>query len=250
MQQPIIYALDFDGVLCDSAIETGLAGWKAARKIWTDIPQQAPHAIIEQFRQARPILETGFEAIIVIRALLDKHSVNTLLTDFEDIKANYLAKMPYSIEQLKKLFGDTRDQWIKQNPDDWADNNPLFVGITEKLISITDTHPCYILTTKQERFVSQIFHAHQINFPAENIFGLERNKSKEILLMALREKHPDHPIYFVEDRLPPLLKARKNPKLSNTRLFFATWGYNTEEDIQQAEQNNIECIDLNQFILL
>ena len=36
MKQSVIYTLDFDGVVCDSAIETGISGWKAGATIWDD----------------------------------------------------------------------------------------------------------------------------------------------------------------------------------------------------------------------
>ena len=38
----MIYALDFDGVICDSAIETAVTGWKVAQKIWQDMPSSLP----------------------------------------------------------------------------------------------------------------------------------------------------------------------------------------------------------------
>ncbi|HIE02179.1 MAG TPA: HAD family hydrolase, partial [Thiotrichaceae bacterium] len=34
MQKPIVYALDFDGVICDSVIEITFAAWKAAQSLW------------------------------------------------------------------------------------------------------------------------------------------------------------------------------------------------------------------------
>ena len=44
MNNSIIYALDFDGVICDSAVETAITGWKAASSIWKDMPEAAPQA--------------------------------------------------------------------------------------------------------------------------------------------------------------------------------------------------------------
>ena len=31
-----LLALDFDGVLCDSARETGMTAWRAGQAIWSD----------------------------------------------------------------------------------------------------------------------------------------------------------------------------------------------------------------------
>ncbi|NOR71147.1 MAG: HAD family hydrolase, partial [Methylomarinum sp.] len=52
MKQAIIYALDFDGVICDSALETGVSGWKAAAKIWDDFTTSLPSKdFSDKFRQ-------------------------------------------------------------------------------------------------------------------------------------------------------------------------------------------------------
>ena len=33
-----LYALDFDGVICDSAVETAVTGWRVAQTLWDDMP--------------------------------------------------------------------------------------------------------------------------------------------------------------------------------------------------------------------
>lgn len=61
MQQPPIYALDFDGVICDSAVETAITGWKAATFVWPDMANTVPEEKhIEKFRELRPQLENRF----------------------------------------------------------------------------------------------------------------------------------------------------------------------------------------------
>ena len=82
MSKMNLYALDFDGVICDSAIETGITGWKVARQIWQDMPDQTPPEMITLFRQVRPVMETGFEAILIMRLLHEGISPALLLADF------------------------------------------------------------------------------------------------------------------------------------------------------------------------
>ncbi len=69
MSHAILYALDFDGVICDSAVETAITGWKAAGQIWNDMPRTVPPAMIERFREVRPIIETGYESILAMRLI-------------------------------------------------------------------------------------------------------------------------------------------------------------------------------------
>ena len=61
MKQSIISALDFDGVICDSAVETGVTAWKAASQIWHDLDTLLPsQELLEKFRLVRPVLETVY----------------------------------------------------------------------------------------------------------------------------------------------------------------------------------------------
>jgi len=42
MPTHLFYALDFDGVICDSAVETGITGWKSACTLWQGMPETIP----------------------------------------------------------------------------------------------------------------------------------------------------------------------------------------------------------------
>lgn len=250
MKQSIIYALDFDGVICDSAIETGISGWKAAMHIWDEITTPLPpQKILDQFTNVRPVMETGYEAILVMKMLNDGEQIDAILNDFHDKRDRLIRSSNLNIETLKKLFGETRDQWIKDDLNEWVDMNPLFLGVAEKLKCLADQELWYIITTKQERFVKYILNANQINIPGDRVFGLDRKMSKEAVLLDLVDKHPKKSIYFVEDRLPALLNVIRNKKLASVQLFFANWGYNTEKDKLDAQQEAIELIGLDDFLV-
>jgi phosphoglycolate phosphatase-like HAD superfamily hydrolase len=243
-----IYALDFDGVICDSAIETGISGWKAAYQIWPDMPKDAPSTMVELFRQVRPIIETGYEAILTMRSLYLGESVASLFMGCTDKFLALMQEAQLDSNDLKKLFGATRDQWIASDKTDWIVQNPLFPGLTEKLIRLTQNNICYIVTTKQERFVKMILDANHIELGAEHIFGLDRNLSKIAVLTLLQSRHPDQTLHFVEDRLPTLLKVTEHPELAAIQLSFAAWGYNTAEDKNQATAQGFILQQLTEFL--
>jgi phosphoglycolate phosphatase-like HAD superfamily hydrolase len=251
MEPTILYALDFDGVICDSAVETGMTGWKAAAQLWHDMPKAIPSTIlIDRFRQVRPIIETGYEAILAMRLLHQDMSVETILNDFFTQKQALLDQTDTTEDDLKKRFGAVRDAWIEDSLDDWIAMNPLFPNVAEKLKTLTEQDLCYIVTTKQERFVASILKANGITLSADKIFGLDRNKSKETVLTGLMAQYPQRTFYFVEDRLPTLLKVLANDRLANVNLLFASWGYNTADDKQQALRHPIKIISLKDFILI
>ncbi len=249
MKKSVIYALDFDGVICDSTIETGISGWKAAAQIWTDFTTPLPPSgLIEQFRQVRPVMGTGYEAILIVRLLHNGETVEAIMDQYEEKKQKLIKDSKLSVDMLKKLFEETRDHWIEKDLDDWVGMNPLFPGIAEKLQGLSEQGIWYIVTTKQERFVRQILDANQVQLPAKRIFGLDRNMSKEAVLIELGNKHAEEKIYFVEDMLSSLTKVLNNRKLQSVKLFLAVWGYNTAEQKLDAEKQAIELINIDNFL--
>lgn len=245
-----LYALDFDGVICDSAIETGMTGWKVACQLWPDMPTEIPSDMLEKFRQVRPVMETGYEAILIMRKLFEGISSRLLLDHFAIQIKTIIRRDELNVAGLKRRFGEHRDTWIHDHLDEWIMMNPLFEGIAEKLRKI-DNQLTYIITTKQERFVSQILKANNITFPEKHIYGLERELSKQQILADLSASHLDHHIVFVEDRLPTLINVNDDSRLANVQLYFADWGYNTEQDkLAAREQTKITTINLAEMLVL
>ncbi len=248
MDNPITYALDFDGVICDSAVETGITGWKAACKLWGDMPEAIPPEKIEQFRQVRPKIETGYEAILAMRLLYLGETTQSLSDNFNSKSQLLLQQADVSVAALKALFGSIRDNWIADDLTDWIAQNPLFPGIAEKLRQLGGDQPWFIVTTKQERFVKAILQGNGIALADANIFGLDRNKSKIQVLTELTERKPGSLIYFIEDRLPTLVNVANTKSLRHVKLIFALWGYNTAEDKVQARENGFILQQLEHFL--
>ena len=230
------YALDFDGVICDSAIETGISGWKAAVSLWPDLPAQMPEHILSMFRQVRPAMETGYEAILICRALHDGTSVEQMFQSFANTMQQTLQRYDCEIKQLKTVFAAIRDQWISDDFDGWLANNPLYPGIKELLLSIPPQQ-LFIVTTKQERFVSAILSANGITLDAPQVFGLEKQLRKPLILQQLQAVCQSKPLIFVEDRVYTLYEVVEDDMLSTVQLGLAVWGYNTPNERQLAQQH-------------
>lgn len=251
MKQPIVYALDFDGVICDSAVETAITGWKTAGRLWPDMKADRLSAsFIDRFRNIRPAIETGYEAIFAMRMIERELDDSAVVKGFDKNKQSLLDEIDANTDYLKQLFGETRDQWIAADMPGWIGVNPLFPNMASKLKQLSDRAVWYVVTTKQERFVKQILNANQIELSNDKIFGLERNRSKADILVEIVAGHPNEEIYFIEDRLPALLAVRKHTKLQELRLQLAAWGYNTLHDRLEAERAGIEVLEIENFLVI
>ncbi|MBR4672891.1 MAG: ribonuclease III [Victivallales bacterium] len=246
-----VVALDFDGVICDSASETAVSAWKAARTIWPSLfhrrlPTQKN---IDAFRAVRPYLETGYQAILMTKMLQEKLPISEFELHLNEHFQRIMTEHSLTQQQLIELFGATRDNWIAEDQQNWLDWHTLYPGVAEALkanLSKGGTH-FIIATTKQERFVSAILKNAGIDFPEDDIFGLERKRKKPVLLAEQLRLKP-MALYFIEDRLKTLFSVESDPELESVKLIYAPWGYGTANDAIIAQDDpHIKTMTLQEF---
>ena len=248
MNSNTLYALDFDGVICHSAIETAGTSWKAAQTLWPDMQDdEITESLIQELVKIRPCLEVGFEAPLIMRLLHQQTGLQTDCSNYQEQIEKLIADNGFNIDALQLLFGRTRDALIEENEAAWLEKNPLFDGVADKLKSL-NKEDWLIITTKQERFVKKTLEGNNIELADDRLFGLERKLSKQAVLENLVETNPNRPITFIEDRLPTLLGVLENPVLKSVKLQLVDWGYNTEKDREIACDNGIEVIALESFL--
>jgi len=238
-----LLALDFDGVLCDSVRETGISGWKAAGTLWEDMAEPLPpQPLLDGFLRTRPVVETGHDAILMMRLLKDGNDPEDLLETFPQRLQEVVARSGTDAAGLKRLHGEVRDRWFEENPQQWLALSPLYPGAAKALCALPSATDCYIVTTKQERFVRRLLEHNGVHFDAEHIFGLDRGVTKETELRRLMERHPGRPTHLVEDRLLTLRRFLAQPDLAAVRLHIACWGYNTEAERREAVRLKIHLL--------
>ena len=247
-----VLALDFDGVICDSARETGVSAWRAMASLWPGRGgDEPPPDALAGFVRVRPVLETGYQAPVLMRLVARGVPVAQILSDFPRLCRDEMAESGSSREELVGAFGTTRDRWIARDSDDWLARHRFYPGTIERLLRVLETTPVFILTTKQERFARALLRSAGIDFPADRLFGLESGRNKEHILTELVEgpAYRDHRFHFVEDRLRTLDRVVDCPALDHMRLYLATWGYCTEAEKQRAAAHpRITLWDLPDFL--
>jgi hypothetical protein len=232
-----ILALDFDGVVCDSAAEGAVTSWRAGARLWPGWQGEGPPAVcVERFVRLRPVVETGYQMPLLMKLVYDGVSDAEILSRFLPLCEGLMAAGNLTRGALVELFGAARDRWIEGDLAGWLGRHRFYPGVIDRIKAALAVRPVYILTTKQERFTHQLLTSQGAAVPRERIWGLERNLSKPRLL-ALLMADPAHrwaQIHFVEDRLDTLLAVEKEPGLDPVRLYLAEWGYNTPDQREAA----------------
>lgn len=316
---PSILALDFDGVICASSGESSVSSIVAAKSFWNiealkGLRNDEEMVIKRIVSDLRPIIETGFENMLLVRYIAEKikneEIGNEINLDnwkeemtsqlFQSWSPNFrddlISKYGSDKRQLVKAFGETRDLMIKNDFSHWVNLNTLYPTVEETLKKLAPLEESskniknvFIVTTKQGRFVRAILENSGIYllnkgienkknipetdkdinydeysniFDLDNIFGSKINVLTELTkrYSKIDSKNPEKiirpTIHFVEDRYETLVSLlnyidsheENTIDLKNVKLYLVDWGYNTEIQRKEADQNpNIQLINEKQF---
>mmetsp|Transcript_3330 Transcript_3330/g.4678 ORF Transcript_3330/g.4678 Transcript_3330/m.4678 type:complete len:393 (+) Transcript_3330:81-1259(+) len=301
MKHKSVYAFDFDGVICDSEGETCISGYKAMMTFWPELAESIPAEMLAgpewvgsrtikwpekpkgaprqgmdecpdwlktKMRKLRPIVETGYENMLLERLCIEEEmmairqkdalrsrplTVSEIIANWDELRDTLIRKYGASKEELIEVFAATRDAWIDKDFEGWLGANRFY-----PVIDAINNCSCekYVITTKDKRFASKLLESAGCKIDEDKIFGLGSGPKADTLDKLLEFYNSDESsektvIHFVEDKVETLEKICKDPRLDDVQLYFATWGYNTAAQAERAKENSrITCIDAIEFMEL
>ncbi|KAF8380208.1 hypothetical protein HHK36_027690 [Tetracentron sinense] len=262
-----LYALDFDGVICDSCGESSLSAVKAAKLRWPrlfdGVDSTIEAWIVDQMHIVRPVVETGYENLLLVRLLLEirvpsirKSSVGVaagltikeILENWSKLKPVIMEEWDEKRDDLVELFGKVRDEWIDNDLSSWIGANRFYPGVSDALKFASSR--VYIVTTKQSRFADALLRELAgVTIPSDRIYGLGTGPKVEVLKqLQSKPEHQGLTLHFVEDRLATLKNVIKDPELDGWNLYLGDWGYNTHKEREEAASiPRIHLLDLSDF---
>ncbi|XP_071717358.1 uncharacterized protein [Rutidosis leptorrhynchoides] len=284
-----LYALDFDGVLCDSCGESSISAVKAAKVKWpelfTTVDSSMEDWIVDQMHVVRPVVETGYENLLLVRLLVeiripslrkssvaDGLTIEGILENWSGIKPVIMEEWNENREELVDLFGKVRDEWIEKDLATWVGANRIYaLQVHLRLLSTRSnclahvscwfypgvpdalkfaSSQLYIVTTKQGRFADVLLRELAgVTLPPERIYGIGSGPKVEVLKMLQKQaEHQGLTLHFVEDRLATLKNVIKEPELNGWNLYLGDWGYNTQKERDEAATySRIHLLQLSDF---
>jgi len=248
---PTILALDFDGVICDGLIEYFQTSWRTYCQIWSPPSQAPPDDLAPSFYRLRPVIETGWEMPVLIRALVLGIPEARILQDWAAITQQLLKETDLAAADIGKKLDQLRDEWIEADELSWLSLHRFYGGVVERLQSLlVSPVELLIITTKEGRFTQHLLQQQGVQIPEESIIGKESKRPKHQILRELMGQRTGKPLslWFVEDRLKTLQLVKHQPDLEAVKLYLADWGYNTPDEREVAHNDSrIQLLSLSQF---
>jgi phosphoglycolate phosphatase-like HAD superfamily hydrolase len=248
---PTILALDFDGVICDGLIEYFEVAWRTYCQIWSPANNTPADNLASRFYRLRPVIETGWEMPVLIKALVDGISDDKILHEWVNIAPKILLDYKLQAREIAAILDNSRDRWIANDLDDWLSLHRFYPGVIDKITAtVASKVKLYIVTTKEGRFVQRLLQQAGVDLAPEAIFGKEEKRPKYEILRELIHTATHKPVslWFVEDRLKTLQLVQQQSDLTDVKLFLGDWGYNTQADREYAQNDEgIQLISLSQF---
>lgn len=249
---PDVLALDFDGVVCDGLVEYFQSAWQVYVQVWQPDCTTPKPSLSESFSKLRPVIETGWEMPVLLRALTLGVPEATILQDWAKVARQIVESEKLEGREIAKKLDTVRDTWIQKDLEGWLALHRFYPGVIEKIQQTLaqSTPQIFIITTKEGRFARRLLQQQGIELPASVIIGKEAQRPKHETLRQIIATYskPDLKVWFVEDRLKTLQSIAQQPDLSQIKLYLADWGYNTAQ-MRASIQNDprIFGLSLQQF---
>ncbi|BAY64297.1 hypothetical protein NIES22_43930 [Calothrix brevissima NIES-22] len=248
---PTILALDFDGVICDGLIEYFEVAWRTYCQIWSPANKIPADNLAARFYRLRPVIETGWEMPVLIKALVDGIDDDKILHEWVTIAPQILLDYKLQAREVAAILDNSRDRWIANDLDGWLSLHRFYPGVIDKIkATVASNIKLYIITTKEGRFVQQLLQQAGVDLAPIVIFGKEEKRPKYEIIRELIQNAEYKPVilWFVEDRLKTLELVEQQSDLADVKLFLADWGYNTQAEREAAQNSQrIQLISLSQF---
>jgi hypothetical protein len=136
---PQILALDFDGVICDGILEYFQTTKRTYETLWKIGDRDRLDLFAEQFYRLRPVIETGWEMPILLRALVLEIPDQKIMDNWPAILKNLLESDQLNKSLIIQNFDRVRDEWITQDLNSWLGLHRFYPGIIERLQQILNS---------------------------------------------------------------------------------------------------------------
>jgi len=237
-----LLALDFDGVISDSAREAYLVALRAWRELQpaTLLGEAAEEdaSLYARFLAAMPLGNRAEDFAVILaalergRPLPDQASYDAFYADFD----------PELLRRFHRRFYQVRHAWCERAPDEWLPLMRPYRAFCQLLERRSGDAILAIATAKDRRSVRELLERYGLAglFPEDRVLDKETGVSKRSHMEHLAGVFglPFAEITFVDDKVNHLDSVAS----LGCRCVLAAWGYNGPREWNLArEAGHLVC---------
>ncbi len=251
-----ILALDFDGVIVDSVLDSLFVGHNAYLRLygpgekkyfggelftfenWEEIKKQYQKEI-KYYRTLRPYIR-GATDYGLIQKLIEE---NKFVNDQEEFD-NYRKTVKFDFEAYEKEFYKERERLQNINYRAWFNLEPPYPNVTGGIKKLLEEGTKIIIATSNRRkAIAKSFTHEYFGFTIESEDILDRrfgeDKSEQMKHIVKSYNINFEEIYFVDDQVSHLIQTRT----LGVKVLLAGWSYATDIQKEEARKQNVTIIE-------
>ena len=248
-----VIALDFDGVICDSAAECVVSAYgafcQAKGERFEPMTSPVPDYFRDGFYRMRPLIRDGRDYLMILYCL-DLHLPIADQKAFDDaLEARFPDLLSlFGVEsgpELEAAFQRYRAGFRERDEGGWMDRNPLYAGMTQALGDRGGEFGSVFVTTSKPSTVSRgILEHNRFVLPEGHVLGKDmvgsspdKNVHMRLVTEAANVSYAD--IHFVDDQVAHLESAME----LGVNCYLAGYGYTTGKQIERARGLGIRVLE-------
>jgi phosphoglycolate phosphatase-like HAD superfamily hydrolase len=230
-----VLALDFDGVIADSAREAfavAVRTFGALHPTSCLAGREDDAAPLARFLELMPLGNRAEDYAVALMAI--ERGVE--IADQAAYDAFYRSLDAGALRTFHRRFYQVRAAWAQADPEGWLAHTPSYPAICELLRRRAGEAELAIATSKDRRSVGALLEAYGIAdlFEGDRVLDKETGvrKRTHVELLARRFACPAREVTFVDDKVNHLFDVAS----LGARCALAAWGYNGERERREAER--------------
>ena len=251
-----ILAVDYDGVISDSALKSLFVSHNAYCKYfgskvkknfggelftfenWEERQKQYKKEM-EYYHRLRSYIEISGDFFAIIKIMEEQIRIK----DQQEFIA-YRNRLKFDYHFFRELFFQEKEKWQKKSFKKWFFLSPVFKEVVKGIQRFTkEGQKVVIATSNLGEAIHRAFQPEYLGFEIEieDIFDKNFGKHKAEHMQAIAKKYGAklNEIYFIDDQLSYL----KGTDVLGVHVFLAGWGYCTESQKEEAKKERIIIIE-------
>ena len=242
-----LLALDFDGVICDSASEAFVVSVRTFAEIFSEHPLgqgvEGSAELLARFVEHMPLGNRAEDYAVILAAIATEQPLPDQAA-YDRFRASI---GPERLRAFHKRFYRVRADWAEADPAGWLARMAPYPGLCETLRRRAGDARLAIATAKDRGSVRKLLAAYGVAdlFPDGWVLDKEAGEKKRehvTKLVALAGCAPAE-VTFVDDKLNHL----EDVAAIGARCVLAGWGYNGLRERRGAEARGFLVCGLADF---